>query len=136
MRLKAGKKTRQVKGTDGKYTTVPIPNKPATVNRFSAVLSDMLQKAVDWKMLNRPDVPKIKMLNEENNRLNYLSVELARKLAGACNEVVRPIVITALKTGMRRGENLGLAWDRADLKHGFILMDKTKSGKRREVPIN
>jgi integrase len=37
---------------------------------------------------------------------------------------------------MRRSEILGLQWDQVDLKHGFILLDKTKSGKRREIPIN
>ncbi len=37
---------------------------------------------------------------------------------------------------MRRGEILGLKWERVDLRHGFILLDITKSGKRREIPLN
>ena len=47
-----------------------------------------------------------------------------------------PIAITALNTGMRKGEILSLSWDRVDLKHGFILLDKTKNGDRREIPVN
>jgi integrase len=47
-----------------------------------------------------------------------------------------PIVIAALNTGMRKGEALGLTWEQVDLKHGFILLDVTKSGERREIPIN
>ncbi len=37
---------------------------------------------------------------------------------------------------MRKGEILSLRWDNADLKHGFILLDVTKNGERREIPVN
>jgi integrase len=31
---------------------------------------------------------------------------------------------------------LKLRWEQVDLTHGFILLDKTKNGERREIPIN
>jgi integrase len=37
---------------------------------------------------------------------------------------------------MRKSEVLKLKWENVDLKHGFILLDKTKNGDRREIPIN
>jgi integrase len=37
---------------------------------------------------------------------------------------------------MRRGEVLGLTWERVDRARGVVLLDVTKSGKRREVPLN
>jgi integrase len=37
---------------------------------------------------------------------------------------------------MRKSEILNLKWDNVDLKHGFILLDRTKNGERREIPIN
>ena len=38
---------------------------------------------------------------------------------------------------MRKEEILSLRWDKnVDLTHGFILLEKTKNGKRREIPIN
>jgi integrase len=37
---------------------------------------------------------------------------------------------------MRKSEFLNLKWDQVDLKHGFIFLDKTKNGERREIPIN
>jgi integrase len=41
-----------------------------------------------------------------------------------------------LNTRARKEEILSLKWDSVDLKHGFILLDKTKNGDRREIPIN
>ena len=37
---------------------------------------------------------------------------------------------------MRRGEVLGLTWERVDRARGVVLLDLTKSSKRREVPLN
>lgn len=81
-------------------------------------------------------VRKVKLLEENNRRLRYLSNDECQTLIKACDTHLTPIVITALNTGMRRGEVLGLKWDQVDLKHGFILLDITKNGERREIPIN
>jgi integrase len=109
-------------------------NKPATVNRKIAVLSHMFTKAIDWKMINT--APKVKMLKENNKRLRFLSKEECQALINACHSHLKPIVITALHTGMRKGEILNLKWDNVDLRHGFILLNITKNGERREIPIN
>lgn len=37
---------------------------------------------------------------------------------------------------MRRGEILGLAWERVDFARGVLQIEQTKSGRRREVPMN
>lgn len=114
-------------------------NKPATVNRLLAVISHMFTKAVDWKMMYKhiaQDI-NVRMLPENNRRLRFLSNEECQALIDASDAHLKPIVITAINTGMRRGEILGLRWDRhMDLKHGFILLDNTKNGERREIPIN
>ncbi len=113
-------------------------NKPATVNRLLAVFAHMFTKAVDWSMMNKETVAniKIKMLPENNKRLRYLSKEEIQKLITSCDPHLKPIVITALNTGMRKSEILNLKWEQADLRHGFILLDITKNGERREIPIN
>lgn len=114
-------------------------NKPATVNRHIATLKHMFTKAVEWDMVEEEilkRVKRVKLLEENNRRLNYLSKEECQALVNACDSHVRPIVIMALNTGMRKGEILGLKWDNIDLRHGFILLDRTKNGERREVPIN
>jgi len=115
-------------------------NKPATVNRMLATLKHMFTKAVEWDMVEEAvwkRVRKVKLLPENNRRLRYLSKEECQQLVSVCNHYLKPIVITALSTGMRKSEILGLKWDQnIDLRHGFILLDITKNGERREIPIN
>ena len=123
------------------FQTEEIQNKkkPATVNRYVATLSHMFTKAVEWDMVEEETLKRIrkaKLLPENNRRLRYLSKDESQKLVKACEIHLKPIVTTALNTGMRRGEILSLKWDQVDLKNGFILLDVTKNGERREVPIN
>jgi len=37
---------------------------------------------------------------------------------------------------MRQGEILGLAWERVDFARGVLRLEQTKSGRRREIPMN
>ena len=114
-------------------------NKPATVNRLIATLKHMFTKAVQWDMVEESVLKRIrqvKLLEENNRRLRYLSKEECQALISNCTGSIRAIVITALNTGMRKGEILNLKWDNVDLRHGFILLDVTKNGERREIPIN
>ena len=113
--------------------------KPATVNRLVATIKHMFSKAEEWDMVEEETlkrVRKVKLLEENNRRLRYLSKEECQALINACDRHLRPIVIVALHTGMRKSEILLLKWDNVDLKHGFILLEVTKNGERREIPIN
>lgn len=49
---------------------------------------------------------------------------------------LRNIVITALNTGMRRGEIFNLQWFDVDFERGFLNVRQTKSGKDRAIPMN
>ncbi|MGA2317597.1 MAG: site-specific integrase [Thermodesulfobacteriota bacterium] len=114
-------------------------NKPATANRLIATIKHMFTKATEWDMVEEgilKRIRKAKLLEENNRRLRFLSIEECRTLINACDSHLRPIVITALNTGMRKSEILNVVWDRIDLKHGFIFLDQTKNGERREIPIN
>lgn len=79
------------------------------VNRFTATLSHMFTKAVEWDMVENEvlsRIIKVKLLRENNRRLRYLSVEESKKLIDLCDNHLKPIVITALNTGMRKDEIL------------------------------
>lgn len=114
--------------------------KPATANRHLATLKHMFTKAIEWEMVQDEvlkKVRRVKLLAENNRRLRYLAKDECQDLINACDPHLKPIAITALNTGMRKEEILSLEWEKhIDLKHGFILLDTTKNGERREIPIN
>lgn len=114
-------------------------NKPATVNRLLATLKHMFSKAVDWDFVEEAvlkGIRRVKMLEENNKRLPMLSKEDCQRFVESSDGHIRPIIITALNTGMRKTEILQLTWDRIDFKHGFITLIDTKNGERRHVPMN
>lgn len=115
-------------------------NKPATVNRLLATLKHMFTKAVDWEMVEEDVLKKIRRVKlepENNRRLEFLSIEQSQELISACAEHLRPVVVTALNTGMRKEEILSLQWEKnIDMRHGFIRLLDTKNNERRDLPMN
>jgi len=49
---------------------------------------------------------------------------------------LKPIVLTAIHTGCRRGEVLSLRWKDIDFKERRMLLETTKNNERRVVPMN
>ncbi len=114
-------------------------NKPSTVNRLTGCLKHMINKGVQWEMASEEALKLVRMvkpLEENNRRLRFLTIEECQTLIDCCADHLKPIVTVALHTGMRRGEILGLKWKQVDLNHGFILLDTTKNGERKEIPID
>ena len=110
----------------------------ATINRPLALLRHLLRMAAtEWEVL--PKVPVVKLEQEPQGRLRYLSDDEEVRLLDACGKSQNPalldLVKIVLETGLRRGEVLGLTWDRVDLSRGVIMLERTKSGKRREIPM-
>ena len=67
---------------------------------------------MEWKLLRkslREELTAIKKYQERDGRLRYLSGQAeADRLLESCDEALRAIVLTAIHTGMREGELLGL----------------------------
>jgi len=114
--------------------------KPATINRELATLKHAMTKAVAWNLVRKHVRESLKEVSKEiepPGRIRYLSgPEEAETLIRACRGPLRAIVLTALHTGMRRGEILKLPWERVDLKKGNIRVTKTKTSKDRTIPMN
>ena len=113
---------------------------PTTVVRYLASLSHAFSIAVrDWEWMQENPVLKISKPKISNERTRFLSDEERMKLIKACQESeskgLYPVVILALSTGMRRGEILNLKWSDVDLDRGSILLQTTKNGERRFVPL-
>ena len=120
-------------------TAIERPLSGATANRTLALLRHLLRLAhEEWELLDA--VPRIRMEREAEGRLRWLTPEEATRLLDVCrrsrNADLTDLVEFGLFTGMRRGEVLGLTWERVDRARGVVLLDVTKSGRRREVPLN
>ncbi len=109
----------------------------STTNRELALLKKMFNLAIDWGYCEKNPSRKVKLFSEKDNlKEQILSENEEKRLLAESAEHLKPIIITALHTGMRRNEILNLKWNQVDLKSRVILVVKTKSGKNRTVPIN
>ena len=112
---------------------------PASVNRKIELLSRILSMAVDYGMIQSKPCQRVRKFQLNNRRERYLSVEEETRLMGMLfgrRAYLRPIVILALNTGMRRGEILNLEWWQIDFSSNRLIVTKTKSGKPRHIPMN
>jgi integrase len=76
------------------------------------------------------------MFKEKAIHLRYLEKEEIRRLVENCNPALKSAVILAVNTGMRHGEIFNLKWHDIDFKRDVICLLETKSGQKREVPMN
>ncbi len=110
--------------------------KNASINRYLEILSKMFNLGIDNGSLSVNPVSKVKKLQEDNHKVRFLTAEEEARLYKALPEFLKPIVTTALHTGMRKGEILNLKWNNIDFEYGFIELLETKSGKARKIPIS
>lgn len=108
---------------------------PATVNRELACMKCIFNKAIEWGKATENPARRVKMLKENNQRLRYLEKEEIEKLIDNSPEFLKPIVIVAVFTGMRKGEIINLKWQDIDLSKGIVYLQDSKIGKR-EVYLN
>jgi len=111
--------------------------KPSTVNRELGRLRHMLNRAVDWGLLEENPMKGLKFLRENNARQRYLSLEECERLVQGCiSSRVQAIVVIALHTGMRLGEILNLRHRDLDFGSGLILIPDSKNGEPRHIPMD
>lgn len=111
---------------------------PATVNRELAVLSKVFSLAVDAGQIGVNPCGRVKNFRVSGGRVRYLTTDEEKKLLAQLqpHKWVRDVVVTALHTGMRRGEIFNLQWFDVDSGRGLLHVRNTKSGRDRDVPIN
>jgi integrase len=110
-------------------------NQPATVNRYLALIRNLLKTARDeWQWLDQ--IPKIRLLPGEVERDRWITKDEADRLLAVCPPHLAALVRFALATGCRAREITGLEWSRVDLDRGTAWLNRTKNGTPRGVPLN
>jgi integrase len=115
---------------------------PATVVRELNTMSHAIEIAQrEWglwlprnpiKMVRRPSVPQ--------GRKRRLEAGEEQRLLDACDNgrtlLMKPLIIVAIESGMRRGELVGLQWRHVDLNRRTVHLPLTKNGDSRDVPLS
>lgn len=115
---------------------------PQAVRHELNVLSHAIKTAmIEWDYpiqlnpldnIKKPAIPK-----GRDRRLN--KGELEKLEAGASlgqSEYLFSLISFAIETGMRKGEILNLKWDDIDFQGRVVLLEETKNGHARTVPLN
>lgn len=108
----------------------------AYVNRELACLKCMFKWAIEWGYVKDNPVRSVKLEKENNSRLRFLEKEELKRVLDHCDKSLKPIVLLAVNTGMRKAEIQYLKWRDVDLRRGFITLHSTKNGETRRVPMN
>lgn len=108
----------------------------SSINRNLAELKCMFSKAIQWAYAETNPVKLIKFEKENNQRVRYLTHEEIQRLIEGAKPHLKPIILTALHTGMRRGEILKLKWEHVNLKIRVIAINHTKNQEGKQIPID
>ncbi len=110
--------------------------KPATINRELACLKHIFNIAIKLKVVDENPVKGIKFYKEQQIEMKILDDDEMKQLVEAASDSLKPIIVIALNTGMRKGEILKLRWNDVDFIENYIFVKETKSGIPRKVPMN
>jgi integrase len=109
----------------------------ATVNRDFQVLRHLLFWAVDEGYIALNPLSRMPTPSERPKPRVVMSVAEEELLLTNAAPHLRPIIIAALDTGMRRGELLTERWEHVDFTRRLLVVthSKTAGGEGREIPL-
>ena len=111
-----------------------------TVRRYYGVVHAILEKArkrlKSQKIHWMNPASDIELKKADNSLVRYLTPDQEQALLDALPERYHPLIVTALHTGMRRGELLRLTWADIDWFSGTLKIQETKIDEPRHAPMN
>lgn len=110
--------------------------KPATANRYLCLLSAICTRAKNYWDCHIPDFRILSFRQKEpkENIKYFKNWNEIQTLLQYCAPHLRPIVLTALYTGLRRGRILSLTWEQIDWENNQIIY-MGKDGQPHSVPM-
>lgn len=113
--------------------------KPATSNRYKALLSLVYRLAIRNGKLSVNPVRAVKPLKEENARIRFLSFDEEQRIM----EVLEadhphqiPAFLFSLETGLRLSSQFSCTWASVDVDRRQININRTKNGHPVYVPMS
>jgi integrase len=117
-----------------------------TINNRLTILSKCLGTAYEWLEIKSAQ-PKIVWFKCSSIKTDYLSPDECSLLLSNTEGVIHDMILAALRTGMRRGELIGLQWSSIDWQNQNIAvrhsrcdyskqLGTTKSGRERHIPMD
>lgn len=117
------------------------------INFIIRFLKQLLNDAIKWDYLLHHPLKNLNKLKEPPKPERYwMPHEIQKFLDANQDHHFYPLFVTALNTGARRGELLGLQWDQVDfankqikisrIRDRYGLKDTTKTGKITYIPMN
>ncbi|KXB09111.1 hypothetical protein AKJ60_00955 [candidate division MSBL1 archaeon SCGC-AAA385M11] len=114
--------------------------KPASVNRYLALVKYIFSLAEKWEVIDKSPARNVAKLEENNQKERYLSQEetqqLLQELSNCQSTVVPDLIEFLILTGARRGEAMQAKWQDVDFERGVWTIPLSKSGKARHVPLS
>jgi integrase len=123
----------------------------STTNRDLNLLSHVINIArKEWgvhvenpiSMIRRPSENRARdrrLTDDEESRLLSALEATERddhgRFTGPQNIWIKPIVILAIETAMRRSEILSMRWEHVHIQNRYVRLQDTKNGDRRDVPL-
>jgi len=105
---------------------------PKTINCHLTLLNQILEYAIEERFLHTKPYRKIGTLPYKSQKRDFYTEEEVSKILNAnVGFPIFPILFLAFNTGTRRGEMLGLKWDRVNFDTKHIEITRTLHAKRR-----
>ena len=115
---------------------------PGSINRLLILMRFIFNLAIKWETpgVTRNPAKGVPVLEENNKRERYLSVEEAQALREAVsqssNAMLAPIIAMLILTGARKREVLDARWEDFQLEARVWRIAMSKSGRARHVPLS
>lgn len=108
-----------------------------TVNRDLECLRHILYWAFDEGLLLANPLSRMRLERERKRKRPVMSLDEEDSLLRSAEPHLRPIIVAALDSGLRRGELLTERWEDIDFARRllFVSRSKTPEGESREVPL-
>lgn len=111
--------------------------KGSTVRRELLMLAGFFTWCVETKLwLAKNPVKEVKLPSVSPHRERVISEDEIEILLPFLNDELKDIFLFALETGMRQSEICNLTWNRVFLDKKYLLLEVTKNGRKREVPLS